>query len=281
MFVPIAVHNKLIDTFYPNFDSIVTIKNTTIRTYKKGTDDHLTITACDMYGELQTTYEYFNKEGKRHRNQDKPALVTNFANIWFDNGIVHRDQDKPAFVTSRCNAWFYKGMLCRLYKNRPALIEFELKGDMFSPIPFKSEYFSVSWIINVYILHSHDGCLVSNDRTYHTKLFIIPKEITVKDMMYIKPDRHDRVLYDRYSLSLPHEIAMMYRCFCNNMSYIGHTPRIGTVYKTVNIEREVPEDSIDDDQESGCGCCCDYQYRPSKVQYISHTSLLDQAVEQP
>ena len=44
--------------------------------------------------------ENWYKNGKRHREDDKPAVIHSNGKIWYKNGKRHRENDKPAFIWS-------------------------------------------------------------------------------------------------------------------------------------------------------------------------------------
>ncbi len=69
------------------------------------------------------TIEYLDKEGKRHRNGDKPAVVyPNGTRFWYHHGKPHRGNDKPAYTsTSGCATWWVNGLRHR--NGGPAIVD--------------------------------------------------------------------------------------------------------------------------------------------------------------
>ena len=57
------------------------------------------------------TTENWYKEGKLHRENDKPAVVNNEGDkSWYYEGKLHRENDKPAYVTwNGFKAYWYHG----------------------------------------------------------------------------------------------------------------------------------------------------------------------------
>jgi hypothetical protein len=55
--------------------------------------------------------KYYYKEGKLHRENDKPAIeYYNISREWYKNGLLHRENDKPAVVfTGGKKYWFING----------------------------------------------------------------------------------------------------------------------------------------------------------------------------
>jgi hypothetical protein len=61
----------------------------------------------DEYG-----VQFWFKNGKRHRDNDLPALIeTNGAKRWYKNGIRHRDNDLPAVIfPNGFQQWYKNGV---------------------------------------------------------------------------------------------------------------------------------------------------------------------------
>lgn len=57
--------------------------------------------------------QIWEKNGKRHRDGDLPAVVGPFRSIWYQNGKRHRDGDQPAFIGRGVKAWYQHGRLRR------------------------------------------------------------------------------------------------------------------------------------------------------------------------
>lgn len=54
------------------------------------------------------------QNGRYHRDNDLPALISRKVQKWFKNGQLHRDNDKPAVVrTDGRQCWFHHGKLHR------------------------------------------------------------------------------------------------------------------------------------------------------------------------
>jgi hypothetical protein len=57
------------------------------------------------------TQEWFDADGKLHRDGDLPAKVAPHGNYWFRHGKLHRDGDLPAVVWhGRHTCWFKDGL---------------------------------------------------------------------------------------------------------------------------------------------------------------------------
>jgi hypothetical protein len=67
----------------------------------------------DMVQELNMTQEEWYKNGKRHRDGDKPALVSRKREEWWVNGKHHREGDLPAVVDDQSKFWYKNGILHR------------------------------------------------------------------------------------------------------------------------------------------------------------------------
>ena len=67
--------------------------------------------------------DYWHKNGKLHRDDDKPAVEhKNGAKTWYKNGKLHRDDDKPAIKHKNGDeAWYKNGKLHR-DDDKPAII---------------------------------------------------------------------------------------------------------------------------------------------------------------
>lgn len=64
------------------------------------------------------------KNGKRHRNNDKPALISLNKYEWWKDGKLHRDNDLPAVISPDQLIWYKNGKIHRegilpaiIYKN--------------------------------------------------------------------------------------------------------------------------------------------------------------------
>lgn len=65
---------------------------------------------------------YWHKNGLLHRDDDKPAVISEHALEWYQNGVLHRKNDKPALVLDTgFREWYKNGQLHRDH-DRPALI---------------------------------------------------------------------------------------------------------------------------------------------------------------
>ena len=55
--------------------------------------------------------KYWLKNGKYHREKDKPAIIYNTGTMyWFKNGNFHRDCDKPAKIyNTGTMTWYIDG----------------------------------------------------------------------------------------------------------------------------------------------------------------------------
>jgi len=85
------------------------------------------------------------KNGLLHSYNDKPALIEPVTNnkIWFKDGKRHRDNDRPAVETIKKQEWYKDGQLHR-EGDFPAVINFN-----FSRIPWISgRVVSQEWYIN-------------------------------------------------------------------------------------------------------------------------------------
>ncbi len=52
---------------------------------------------------------WLNKDGKHHRDNDKPAVMwVDGTAFWYKNGKLHRDNDKPAVIHTDGTKWWYK-----------------------------------------------------------------------------------------------------------------------------------------------------------------------------
>lgn len=78
------------------------------------------------------------KYGKKHRDNDKPAVIMkksvikdkwavddedddSLISIWYQNELIHRDGDKPAYIDDDCQKWYINGKLHR-DNGQPAII---------------------------------------------------------------------------------------------------------------------------------------------------------------
>ena len=52
------------------------------------------------------------KNGKRHRDNNKPAIITYEGNrYWYKNGKIHRDNDQPAIIYyNGTQSWYTNGV---------------------------------------------------------------------------------------------------------------------------------------------------------------------------
>ena len=67
--------------------------------------------------------EYWYKNGKKHRENDKPAEIWPDERIkkWYKEGKIHRENDKPAVISTDKKEWWYKGKIHR-ENNKPAIV---------------------------------------------------------------------------------------------------------------------------------------------------------------
>jgi hypothetical protein len=82
--------------------------------------------------------EIWYKNGKFHRDNDKPAKISSNETVWYNNGLIHRDGDEPALIWKDYKIWYKNGNIHR-DNDKPAKI---------------SIHFSV-WMING--LNHRDG----------------------------------------------------------------------------------------------------------------------------
>lgn len=68
----------------------------------------------------ELSYEWWYK-GKRHRNNDKPAIIHPEVQIWHTDGEQHRDNDEPAIISDIMKKWYKHGLLHR-DNDKPAVI---------------------------------------------------------------------------------------------------------------------------------------------------------------
>ncbi len=69
------------------------------------------------YALLTTWGRYWYKKGKKHRDNDKPAVVSLFGGAhqeWWVDGKLHRDNDEPAIITTRRKEWWAHGERMRI-----------------------------------------------------------------------------------------------------------------------------------------------------------------------
>lgn len=68
--------------------------------------------------------QHWCKNGKRHRDDDRPAVVwENMAHEWYQNGERHRDGDRPAVIrVDGTQEWWKHGKLHRENNNLPAVV---------------------------------------------------------------------------------------------------------------------------------------------------------------
>lgn len=65
---------------------------------------------CSNIFQLQIWYQ----NGKLHRDNDLPAVITSGNQFWFQNGIKHRDNNLPAEIyKDGYQSWFRNGVLHR------------------------------------------------------------------------------------------------------------------------------------------------------------------------
>lgn len=66
--------------------------------------------------------QYWFRNGKMHREGDKPAVITSKTSMWLKDGIYHRNNDLPALVyTSGHKEWYINGERHREYG--PAVVK--------------------------------------------------------------------------------------------------------------------------------------------------------------
>jgi len=60
--------------------------------------------------------KYWYKNGVRHRDNDLPAVIlANGDQFWYQNGKLHRDNDLPAIIYANGDQkWFKNGLICFL-----------------------------------------------------------------------------------------------------------------------------------------------------------------------
>lgn len=71
------------------------------------------------------TYIWYQNNGKKHRDDDKPAVISTDYMEWYQDGFLNRDGDKPAIIHKLGErGWYQNGSRHRLY-DRPAIITAE------------------------------------------------------------------------------------------------------------------------------------------------------------
>jgi hypothetical protein len=114
-------------------------------------------------------------EGKRHRDNNKPAYISSGIMKWYKNGLLHTDDDSPAIIdesyeNSPIYAWYKKGHLNR-NNDKPAIIRKDDYG-----------YNNIEYWYTDDILHRE------NDKP--AIIYTNPKGIIVKEEWYVKGKRH-------------------------------------------------------------------------------------------
>ena len=72
------------------------------------------------------TVKYYNKDGKLHNINDKPAIVSSDGTrMWYHNGEKHRDGDKPAVIYGNGDKLFYKNNKLHRDNDKPAIIYYD------------------------------------------------------------------------------------------------------------------------------------------------------------
>lgn len=66
--------------------------------------------------------KYYDENRKLHRDGDKPAIILDCDNtqVWYRHGIRHRDDGKPALISETQTKWYVDGKLHR--EDGPAMI---------------------------------------------------------------------------------------------------------------------------------------------------------------
>ncbi len=61
------------------------------------------------------TQRWYNKAGKRHRDNDMPAVIyKNGTSWWYKNGVWHRENNLPAKIWANgYKAWYTNGEFIR------------------------------------------------------------------------------------------------------------------------------------------------------------------------
>ena len=69
---------------------------------------------------------FWYQNGKRHRNDDKPAIVfSDGTRHWYRNDKLHRDNDKPAVVCDNGDMFWYRDGKFMREDNKPAVIYYK------------------------------------------------------------------------------------------------------------------------------------------------------------
>src|SRR3989344_2097281 len=95
----IPQHKVLFDEYVIYTGSSESESSSNYKGYKLGSIEYI------FWHETQIWY----KNGKRHRENDKPAVVwSDGTQEWYKNGQLHRENDKPATVWSDGTQEWYK-----------------------------------------------------------------------------------------------------------------------------------------------------------------------------
>ena len=70
-----------------------------------------------FFNEKDCVYIFEDKYGLYHREDDKPAVVTETTSYWIKHGEVHREGDKPAVIRNK-NVYNEDGDLKPIYEYR-------------------------------------------------------------------------------------------------------------------------------------------------------------------
>ncbi len=103
------------------------MKSITVRTVKiQGADVEFYMDGI-LHNEESPTIKYgdsfWYKNGKCHRDDDKPAFVDHIGNqCWYKNGKLHRDDDKPAIVYWDGDQFWYKNGKLHREGDKPASV---------------------------------------------------------------------------------------------------------------------------------------------------------------
>jgi hypothetical protein len=69
------------------------------------------------------TLLWFKKNGQRHRDDDKPAVIESTGRLaWYKNGILHRDDDRPAVIDATGALSWWKNDKLHRDSDKPARI---------------------------------------------------------------------------------------------------------------------------------------------------------------
>lgn len=103
------------------------------------------INSCDA-----TVKEVWYQHGKKHRDGDKPALISNFdrveEKIWYKDDIIHRDNNQPAYYLKDESLessyikeeWYINGKLGNV-DDKPSKVFKQLDGKVYAAYWYKDD----------------------------------------------------------------------------------------------------------------------------------------------